>query len=73
MTHRTDQHRHSQRGRRASWVRERGPKPVRVEYPDCGKADFYTLAEYRRRKAEFDADACVFIDGVQQARQEVLC
>ena len=45
------------------------PRPVRVEYPDVGKPDFYSLAEYHRRKNEFDPDARVYICGVQQAVQ----
>lgn len=73
MTHRTDQHRHSQRGRRASWVKEHGPKPVRVEYPDCGRPDYYSLTEYKRRITEFPQDALIWIDGVRQATQEILC
>lgn len=48
------------------------PRTVTVTYPDVGKPDYYSIAEYRRRKHEFDADAVIVIAGVRQAVQEVL-
>ena len=50
----------------------RGPKAVKVLYPESTLPDWFTMAEYRRRQNEFDEDASIWIDGVRQAKQDTL-
>ena len=40
-------------------------KSVEVRYPDISLSDYYTIAEYRRRKHEFDADAQIRVNGIE--------
>ena len=51
----------------------RGPKAVKVLYPESTLPDWFTLAEYKRRQSEFASDAMVFINGQRVETQMELC
>ena len=62
---RCEMHRRQTRLRGALEKEHRGPKPVTVMYPESTIPDRFTMAEYKRRQNEFDADARIFINGKQ--------
>ena len=56
---------HKQIEARAQVVPKVCVKSVEVRYPDISLSDYYTIAEYSRRKHEFDADAQIRVNGIE--------
>jgi hypothetical protein len=72
MTHRNDQHRISQRGRRGIWASSNGHKAVKVEYADAALPDWLSKAEYERNKTGFRPGDRIWIDGHEITVQPAL-